>query len=88
MEALETKLEYLIELLEKERSGTRRFLTKEEAAEYMGMSSFTMDQYQRAGTLAIPSIKIGSMVRYDVKDIERYCDELPRREQTKKEDKK
>lgn len=78
-EALETKLEYLIELLEKERSGTRRFLTKEEAAEYMGMSSYTLDEYQRLGKLKIPSVKIGNMVRYDLKDIERYGDELPRR---------
>ncbi|MCC8184979.1 helix-turn-helix domain-containing protein [Cloacibacillus porcorum] len=80
MEALETKLEYLIELLEKERSGTRRFLTKEEAAEYMGMSSYTLDEYQRLGKLKIPSVKIGKLVRYDLKDIERYGDELPRRE--------
>lgn len=81
MEAFETKLDYLIELLEKERNGTRRFLTKEEAAEYMGMSPYTLDEYQRLGKLAIPSVKIGSMVRYDIKDIERYGDELPRREQ-------
>lgn len=81
MEALETKLDYLIELLEKERNGTRRFLTKEEAAEYMGMSSYTLDEYQRLGKLAIPSVKIGSMVRYDIKDIERYGDALPRRGQ-------
>ena len=80
METLETKLEYLIELLEKERSGTRRFLTKEEAAEYMGMSSYTLDEYQRLGKLKIPSVKIGKLVRYDLKDIERYGDELPRRE--------
>lgn len=78
---LETKLDYLIELLETQRSGLRRFLTKEEAAEYMGMSAYTLDEYQRKGKLKIPSVKIGKLVRYDLKDIERYGDSLPRREQ-------
>ena len=79
MDELTVKLDYLIEMLEKERNGLRRFLTKEEAAEYMGMSAYTLDEYQRKGTLEIPSIKIGGMVRYDIRDMDNYCDSLPRR---------
>ncbi|KEJ91111.1 helix-turn-helix transcriptional regulator [Synergistes jonesii] len=85
MTEIETKLDYLIELLEKEQRGLRRFLTRDEAAEYMGMSGYTLDEYQRKGTLQIPSVKIGKMVRYDLKDIDRYADGLPRRERVKGE---
>lgn len=80
-ESFETKLDYLIELLESQKSGTRRFLTRDEAAEYLGMSGYTLDEYQRQGKLKIPSVKIGRLVRYDLKDIEKVGDELPRREQ-------
>ncbi|MBR4401057.1 MAG: helix-turn-helix domain-containing protein [Synergistes sp.] len=81
MKNIETKLDYLIELLEVQRSGLKRFLTKEEAAEYLGMSAYTLDIYQREGKLQIPSIKIGKLVRYDLKDVDRYMDSMPRREQ-------
>ena len=81
MEAsLETKLDYLIELLESVRSTNKRFLESEEAAEYLGMSKYTLDRYQREGILAVPSIKIGKLVKYDRKELDIYCDSLPRRE--------
>lgn len=80
-ESVETKLDYLIELLESEKLGLKRFLTKFEAAEYLGMSEYTLDEYQRMGKLKVPSLKIGRLVRYDLKDLEKYCDSLPRREQ-------
>ncbi len=79
-DALLTRLEYLIELLEKSQRSNRRFLESDEAAEYLGMSAYTLDKYQREGILAVPSIKIGKFVKYDRKDLEKYCDSLPRRE--------
>lgn len=33
----------------------------------------------RKGKLKIPSVKIGKLVRYDLKDMDRYMGELPRR---------
>ena len=80
MEELAVKLDYLIELLESQRSGLKRFLTRDEAAEYLGMSGYTLDVYQREGKLKIPSVKIGKLVRYDLKDVDKYMDSLPRRE--------
>lgn len=80
-DTIEAKLDYIIERIESEKTGLKRFLTKFEAAEYLGMSEYTLDEYQRMGKLKVPSLKIGRLVRYDLKDLEKYCDSLPRREQ-------
>ena len=56
----------------------KRMLTFEELAHYLGLSPQTIRNKFYAGEFPIPAKKIFSKTLWDLKDVDRYLDRLPK----------
>ena len=52
----------------------RDLLTRKEAAKYLGVHESTLAHWMRDQTKKLPIIKIGRLVRYRMRDIEKFLD--------------
>lgn len=53
-----------------------RYIREKEAAEFLGVSVFSLRSWRSRGTGGVPSwTKVGGMVMYSVKELERYMEE-------------
>jgi excisionase family DNA binding protein len=50
----------------------RRFLTRKEAAEFLGVKEQTLNTWKWAGRHNLPCIKVGRSIRYDINDLEKW----------------
>jgi len=62
----------------KTKSQTKRMLNFEELAHYIGLSSQTIRNKFYAGQFPIPAKKIFSKPLWDIRDVDKYLDKLPR----------
>ncbi|SFM54346.1 helix-turn-helix domain-containing protein [Nitrosomonas communis] len=51
---------------------TSPLLTRQEAAEYLGVSPATLAKWASEKTQALPYIKVGRLVRYRIADLDAY----------------
>ena len=56
----------------------KRMLNFEELAEYLCLSSQTIKNKYYAGEFPIPAKKIFSKVLWDIRDVDKYIDKLPK----------
>lgn len=61
-------------------SPSKRLLTAEQAAEYLGLATWTVRQWASMGRL--PKVKLGRSLRFDISDLEKVIEEgkIPARE--------
>ncbi|WP_430232290.1 helix-turn-helix domain-containing protein [Nitrosomonas communis] len=50
-------------------------LTRQEAADYLGVSPATLSKWACEKTQALPYVKVGRLVRYRIEDLEAYIAE-------------
>jgi len=62
----------------KEKIYERRMMGIEELSYYIGLKVQTIRNMLSAGTFPIPTKKIGRLLKWDRKDVDRYLDRLPR----------
>ncbi len=62
----------------KEKLYERRMMGIEELSHYIGLKVQTIRNMLSAGTFPIPTKKIGRLLKWDRKDVDRYLDRLPR----------
>jgi excisionase family DNA binding protein len=51
---------------------TDKLLNTAEAANYLGLSKFTLERWRSTGRYALPYIKVGSRVRYPLNDLKTW----------------
>lgn len=64
-------------MLSKEGSIKKRMLGVKELAEYLGLKAQTIYNQISAGTFPIKHRRIGRLLKWDLKDINFYLDNLP-----------
>jgi len=52
--------------------GTRRLLTPQEAATYLGTTVATLASWRCTGAVKIGHVKLGKAVRYSIEDLEAF----------------
>ena len=55
----------------------KRMMGIEELSEYIGLKPQTIRNRISSGTFPIPTKKIGRLLKWDRKDVDRYLDRLP-----------
>jgi len=55
----------------------KRMMGIEELSEYIGLRPQTIRNRISSGTFPIPTKKIGRLLKWDRKDVDRYLDRLP-----------
>lgn len=56
----------------------RRMIGIDELAEYIGIRPQTIRNKINLGTFPIPTRKIGRLLKWDRRDVDRYLDRLPK----------
>ena len=67
-----TLIELNNELEREHHKRTRKLLTAKEASRYLAVSERTLFKFTKQG--AIPSVRIGRCVRYDLSDLEKFIE--------------
>ncbi|MDX1945238.1 MAG: helix-turn-helix domain-containing protein [Pirellulaceae bacterium] len=52
----------------------RSLLTREQAAEYLGIKPQTLSVWASTGRYSLPMVRVGRCVRYRVADLERFIE--------------
>ncbi len=55
----------------------RRLLNVSELAKYLGVSPQTIYNKLSAGTFPIKTKRLGRLLKWDIRDVDRYLDKLP-----------
>ena len=56
----------------------QRMLGISELSEYIGLKPQTIRNQLASGTFPIPTKKIGKLLKWDIRDVDKYLDKLPR----------
>ena len=52
--------------------GAQRYVREKDAAAFLGISVYTLQAWRSKGSSGLPFTKVGSMVMYSVKELERF----------------
>ena len=55
----------------------KRLLNVSELADYLGLSPQTIYNKLSAGTFPIKTKRLGRLLKWDIRDVDRYLDKLP-----------
>ena len=55
----------------------KRLLNVAELSEYLGLSPQTIYNQLSAGTFPIKTKRLGRLLKFDIRDVDRYLDQLP-----------
>lgn len=55
----------------------KRLLSVSELADYLGLSPQTIYNKLSAGTFPIKTKRLGRLLKWDIRDVDRYLDKLP-----------
>ena len=55
----------------------KRMLGVAELSEYLGLSTQTIYNQLSAGTFPIKTKRLGRLLKWDIRDVDRYLDKLP-----------
>ena len=55
----------------------KRMMGIKELSEYIGIKPQTIRNKISSGTFLIPTRKIGRLLKWDIKDVDKYLDQLP-----------
>ena len=72
-------LDYMIMAMEMERFENKRLLTVKELAEMLGLKPQTIYNRMNQGLLPIKRKKIGRLVRFEKRDVDKFIKSLPSR---------
>ena len=56
----------------------KRMIGIKELSEYIGLKPQTIRNQISLGTFPIPTKKIGRLLKWDIRDVDKYLDRLPR----------
>ena len=66
----------------------KRLLDTTQTAEYLGTTAGNLRQLLHHGQLEIPFVRRGRKILFDIKDLDAYCDALPRHSAIKLDEQK